>query len=208
MQLDISANVDSVLRRIQGIRDDQIPFALSKALNATAQDVAKDLTIKMDTYIDRPTPFTKTAFMYKSGKFRGKIARKRDLTAIIQVPPAQSSYLKWIIYGGTRQATKPNGIGVPYQKNARLNKYGNVPKRQAGLIKNAKQFIGTVNGVKGVYERRGGKRRPSLKLMHAFEPSVNYKPQFPIHKLADRKANLRIRTNFAREFRAALASAR
>jgi len=91
--INIKSNIDEVIKQISIAKKEQIPYAISLAVNETAQDIATEVTEQMPRFIDRPTPFTLKAYLSASGKWKGKRANKRDLTAIIQAGEIQAEYL-------------------------------------------------------------------------------------------------------------------
>lgn len=206
MEIDVRTNVKEMTKKLDAIQKKQVPFATSLALNMTGDDVAQSLTGAMKQYLDRPTPFTLNAFMTKSGRFKGVKARKNSLTAILIPGAAQAEYLHYQVFGGTRNP-KGKKIAIP-TSNARLNKYGNIPNRKSGLIKKpSKQFIATIKGVTGVWEKygRGGKQ---IKLVHGFEDNVTYQPRFPMFRIAQKTVNRRFNRNFTKALNRALATAK
>ena len=109
-----------------------------------------------------------------------------------------ANYMHYQIEGGTRQTGKR--IPVPYQPNARLNKFGNIIGKKTGLIKKSTQFMGTVGGTEGVFERT----KDGLKLIIGFERSVNYTPRFPFYIIASKFSNSVFDKNFTKAFNRAL----
>lgn len=206
MKVSLVSNVEEVMKGLSALQREQLPFAISLAVNDTAEAVANEITRQMPEYLDRPTPFTETTFQYRSGKFRGKRATKRTLTAVIEGGAIQSKYLKFQIEGGT-ETPKKRAIAVP-TKNATLNRYGNIPNRKAGLIKKPTQFSAEINGVAGIWERSQSKGVKKLKLIMAYEPSVQYEPRFPIYKIAEGIARNTFNRRFNVAMKKALATAR
>lgn len=206
MKVSLVSNVEEVMKGLSALKREQLPFAISLAVNDTAEAVANEITRQMPDYLDRPTPFTETTFQYRSGKFRGKRATKRTLTAVIEGGAIQSKYLKFQIEGGT-ETPKKRAIAVP-TKNATLNRYGNIPNRKAGLIKKPTQFSAEINGVAGIWERSQSKGVKKLKLIMAYEPSVQYEPRFPIYKIAEGIARNTFNRRFNVAMKKALATAR
>lgn len=189
VDLDVRSDVKQVTRMLTNLQKKQVPFATSKALNDTANDVQRAETAQLPKKLDRPTPFTMRAFGVKR-------STKRKLIATVFIKDIQAEYLKYQIEGG-RRTTEGKGTGVPY-KNKKLNVYGNIPGRRKGLVKGKRQFIATIKGIPGVWEVRGKKRAP--RLMIAFEKTVRYKERFPFVKIAEGTA----RNRFPRRFSAAL----
>lgn len=159
----------------------QIPFATSKALNDTADAVAKRLTGAMDTHLDRPTPFTKRAFLTASGRFKGKRATKRSLQAIVIADKAQNEYLKLNVYGGIR-TPKKRAIMVPTGK-VTVNRYGNVPRGvQRQMVDQRGKFFkgGAENNLDpGIYRRT----RTGVEMVATYEPSTKYRKIYPVQDI-------------------------
>ena len=149
----------------------------------------------MDKKLDRPTPFTKRDFFINK-------AKKNLLVGVLLMKDIVANYMHFQIEGGTRQTGKR--IPVPYQPNARLNKFGNIIGKKTGLIKKSTQFMGTVGGTEGVYERT----KDGLKLIIGFERSVNYTPRFPFYTIASKFSNSVFDKNFTKAFSRALKSAK
>jgi len=189
---NVKGDMKPIIKHLSKTQHKQIPFAAAQAINNTLFDIMKAEKAQLPKKLDRPTPFTLKAFRIKK-------AKKTELVGNIHVTPERYKYLKYAIEGGTRTGN----IGVP-TKHAKLNKYGNIPMRKKGLIKNKRQFIQTINGVSGVWE----KSKSGLKLMVAFEKTVNYEKRFPFYKIAEGVARKKFQRNFQRTLRRAIQTAR
>ena len=185
IDISIKADVKAAKKMLRGFQK-QIPFAAAKALTDTVKAVQKAEQKQMPRKLDRPTPFTLKGISIKR-------ATKRDLSARVFIRPIQAEYLRYQIEGGRRRA-RGRGLGVP-TKHARLNQYGNIPGRRKGLVKK-NQFIGEIRGILGVWERghyskrgkfsaRGKSMATSVRLVIAFERSVEYKKRFPFYKIGE-----------------------
>lgn len=169
----IKSNIDEVLRHLKGM-ERQIPFAMAGALNNTAFDIKDDLVDGLSKHLDRPTPFTQRGFEVKK-------ASKTNLKATIQAREIQAGYLRWAIEGGRRRP-KGKAITVPYEKNTRLNKYGNLPRRRIQtLLARDDTFSGNIHGVPGIYQRMKNGR---VKLLIAYEKTAQYDKRFPFRSIA------------------------
>ena len=173
MEITVKDNIKEVQRQLSRLQRKQLPFATSMALNNTAFQAQRALKKQAPIKMDRPTKFTVNAFQVKKSS-------KRNLVATVFVNENRADYLKYQIHGGTR-VSKGRGTGVP-TRHKKLNAYGNVPGRRSGLVKGKKQFIATIKGVPGVWQRygRGGR---AVKLMVGFEKQVTYRPRFPFYKI-------------------------
>ena len=181
-----------IIKHLNKTQKKQIPYAAAQAINSTLFDIMKAEKAQMPEKLDRPTPFTMKAFRINK-------AKKTELVGDIHITRERWKYLKYQVEGGTRTGN----IGVP-TRNAKLNKYGNIPMRRKGLIKKKNQFISKIGNVAGVWERS----KSGTKLIVAFEPSVSYEPRFPFHKIAKGVARKKFQRNFKRSLSRAIASAR
>jgi len=172
IEISIEQDLERLTRHLSDLERKQLPFATAKALTKTAWDVRNHLAERLPRWLDRPTPFTKRAF-------RVKRATKTKQVASVYVQEIQERYLRYQIEGGTRT---PKGAGIPVPThNLRLNRYGNMPRRggtrKLSAAERKKAFIGRAgrSGDLGIWLRTGGKKRPGLKMLVAFKPSVAYR---------------------------------
>jgi len=205
--ITIKADFTKTIKRLNNIERKQIPFAASQAINDVSEKATGQLRRGAEQHLDRPTPFTLRGF-------RVQRSNKHNLRAFVYIAPIQDAYLKYQVKGGTRTS---RAIAVPVE--IKLNKYGNIPGKKSGLARGAHQFIGTFNGVKGVYERghfskkgkftKSKKRRSTaIRLLVAFNKRVEYKPIFPFHKIATGVTRNTIEKAFQRRLAKALLTAR
>ena len=205
---NVKGDLKPLIKHMSKVQKKQIPFAAANAINATLFDVMKAEKAQLPKKLDRPTPYTMKAFKINK-------AKKSMLVGDIHVMPERYKYLKYAIEGGTRTGN----IGVP-TKHAKLNKFGNIPMRKKGLIKNKNQFIAKLNNISGVWERghyskkggsfttKGKSASTVLRLVVAFENSVTYKKRFPFFKIAEAVARKKFQRNFKKSLARAMASAR
>lgn len=121
MRVSVSSNIDEVLGWTARLHP-QFQFACAKALTDTVRIIAAKLPAQVDTDLDRPVPFTRSAF-YTQG------ARKDSLVATVGVKDAQAQYLWWQVEGGARSPAR-KALKLP--SVVQLNEHGNIPK---GLIR-------------------------------------------------------------------------
>ena len=203
MDIGIEHNVKEAVRLMSVKQNKQVPFAASMAINFTADDVAQEVTRQMDRYLDRPTPFTKKAFVNNAGRFKGKRATKRRLEAIIIAGTAQARYLSWAIFGGTRN-TGANKNLIP-SWTANLNKYGNIPGKRKGVANKPKHFEAEINGVRGIWQRLS---TSELRLVALVNDKATYKPLFPIFKIAKQITRKNFSKNFDKAMKQAMRTAK
>ena len=203
MRINVKNNIKEVTKGLSKTHREQIPFATSKAINITLFQLRKEMGKQTTKHLDRPTPFTQKGFLVEA-------AKKTTLKGILFLKEAVEKYLRFQIDGGTRSTGKY--IPIPYKPNAKLNKYGNIVGKRTGLIKNKNQFIGEVNGILGVWERRkvssSTTAKSPLKLVIGFSRTADYKPRFPFYKIAEMFTKNKFDRNFTKAFLEAVRSSR
>ncbi|MEQ4674072.1 hypothetical protein ABN063_05860 [Providencia vermicola] len=142
------ANLKDLTNQLRTIRK-QIPFATAQALTSTVRKIENAQKVALQRNLENPTPFT-----VKSIKSRG--ARKSDLRAKVFVMNIAAEYLTPFEEGGIH---KLNGSALLNPKNIKLNKYGNLPRNKLSSLKvKDNTFIGELNGVNGVFQRKKGRK--------------------------------------------------
>lgn len=98
--LKVWADDTGLMRNLHQLADKDIRRAASWALNDAADDVLKDVQSRMDQVFDRPTRFTKNAFMVRK-------AGPNRLEAVVTERPSvgRRHYLKTQELGGQRGQT-------------------------------------------------------------------------------------------------------
>lgn len=206
--ISVKSNIADVTKRLSKIQRKQIPFATSVALNDTAFGLQKEIKRQMPQKLDRPTPWTISGVQVKK-------STKKNLTAVVYMAGAdglpkqnadRNKYIKYQVNGGTR-TPKKSKIPVPYTKNMKLNKYGNMPRNKVkSLVARPDVFVGNVKGVEGIWQRN--KRNDSIKLLVAFEPVAHYSKRLPFNRIGEGFSMNKFTPNFTRALVRALASAR
>lgn len=190
MQISITSNLAKFKRSIEADAK-QVPYATMLAVNSTMTAVAVRVTSTMPHYIDRPIPFTRRAFLWSNGRFKGIRATKARPSAALICAPIQNNYLKFIVSGGHEAFPKGHPVPGPTYP---LNAYGNLPRRatkQSGTF-----VIKTKAGKSLTYRRVGGK----LQLVAEFIRGANYQKSFPFYDICLKTAIRR----FPLEFRLAM----
>lgn len=198
MQISVQHDLHKITKHLSDLQKKQIPYAASQAINDTAKAAQSAVQAQAEQKLDRPTRQTVNAF-------RVKYANKQKLEGAVFILPWAYEYLKYQIDGGTRRASG-KGTGVP-TANARLNQYGNIPNRKRGLIKNSNQFIATMRGITGVWERYG-KKRNAVRLVVVLEREVKYTARLPFPRIVQGVVQNTFAKHFSRRLQAALATAR
>nr|DAL95634.1 MAG TPA: minor tail protein Z [Caudoviricetes sp.] len=127
----------------------QIPFATAQAMTSVVRDIAAAQKVALGRKLESPTPFTVNA-VGSSG------ARKNNLRAKVFVRDVAAEYLEPFEFGGDH---KLNSQALLNPKNIKLNKYGNMPRNKLSQLKaKPNVFVGEVNGVDAVWQRRKPKK--------------------------------------------------
>jgi hypothetical protein len=141
-------------RMLRNLAKDQMPYAISSALNSTAFAVQKESRKRLESVFDRPTPLIK-------GATRVDKATKQNLAAKVFIDPKRESVLKVHEEGGKRgdqtleRYLRSKGWlaagwkAVPTDKMP-LNSYGN--PRQAE-VKKIITGLPVVSGIRGQARR-------------------------------------------------------
>ena len=196
MQVNVKTNIKEISKNLTRDQKKQVPFASAMAINNTLFQLRKEMGKQTRKKLDRPTKFTQNGFVVQK-------AKKQNLKGMLFLKDAVEKYLKFQIDGGIRSTGKY--IPVPFKQNARLNKFGNIIGKRSGLIKKKSQFIGTVNGLLGVWERQKGNK---LKLIIGFERTVEYKPKLPFYTIAQKFSAAVFDRNFTKAIARSIKSAR
>ena len=223
MQIDIRSDIKELTRSLNRIQRKQIPFATSKALNATAFDVRKTLQDALDIHLDNPTSYTKRGVQVEKSTKRNLVAKVGFRSRKFgkgQGKITQAEDMKRQIKGGTR-FPQGQAIPVPVPSNMRPNKFGNIPRGKIDrlLADKDKYFSGTPKGGKGgagIWQRMpaNSKRAKSrnkggrIRMVIAWEPKAQYSGRFPFRQIVARTVRKNFRLRFDTSIRQALASAR
>ena len=207
MQIKVKDNIKEFTKGLNNVQKKQIPFALSVAINNTLFDMKKTNERKIDTI------FEGGATRYTKRQFRFKKSTKRDPVGIFFITKEGEQYLKYQIDGGIR-TPRGSAVIVPFKKNVRLNKFGNLSKAkspQALLAKN-NVFSANIKGVGGIYQRSKYMKsiqNSKVKLLLAYEDQTNYtNPRYPFYETNKKIANRVFGRNFKRALARALKTAR
>ena len=193
--INVSTNIKEVTKNLKRKEKKQIPFATMIAINDTLFQLRKEMGKQTVKKLDRPTPFTQKGFMVRK-------ANKKNLLGMLFIKKDVAKYLKFQIEGGVRSSNKK--IGVPTGKS-KLNKYGNIPGRKKGLIRNKKQKIMTIKDMTGVFEEHKDR---TLSLMVAFKDRVVYPAIFPFYKIGQKFISSVFDKNFRKALDKALRTAK
>jgi hypothetical protein len=139
ISISVTHNIDETIRRLQA-QARQVPFAISLAINRTAQLVKEDEIHEMRDVFDRPTPYTLNSLYLKP-------STKQTLTAKVWLKEDTSKgtpaakYLLPQIQGGARRLKRfesalrrvgalPEGMVAVPATGAKFDPFGNMDRGQ------------------------------------------------------------------------------
>lgn len=138
-------------------------------------------------YLDRPTPFTKSAY-------RVQQANKAGRPAAVYAAPIQDKYLSKQVFGGTRV---PVGKVNVLPTNHTKNQYGNLPRNKTkSLLANKKKYFSgrpKGGGQPGIWQRMGTSKRPGgykIRMMVSYiDRPIHLRKRLPFYQIAQRVAD-------------------
>lgn len=197
-QLNVSFDSAYVKKRLAK-RQRQIPFALSKGLNLTAEDIRE----------------AEVAELHKKFDVRGQWWRPRRRYGI-NVKPSKKSNLTasvftrayWMfdhVHGG-RRSLAGKRLAVPQTFAIRRKRTGAIAKPwRPKNIKNT--FVTELGGGEGIIFR-WNKRRKMKEKMYFLIPSARIRPTFKWYEVGVKTAKRKARRNFNKGIREALRTAK
>ena len=177
MSITIETNAKKVAKSIGRKAKKHIPMATKWALNNTAKKLQKAYKVQAEKKLDRPTNKGRASTVES---FKIGFASPKHLQAFVAISDVASKYMKWAIDGGV------SGKRSIPTSNRKLNDYGNIPNKKAGLVKGNQEIRKTKTGF-GVWSA-ATKKAPG-KLLVAFKSSVNYQKIFPFYKIGTNLIN-------------------
>jgi hypothetical protein len=207
MQIKVKDNIKEFTKGLSRVQKQQIPFATSVAINNTLFDMKKTNERKLATIFEGGvTAYTKRQFRFSK-------STKRLPVGVFFITDEGEQYLKYQIDGGIR-TPRGSAVIVPFKKNVRLNKFGNLSKAkspQALLAKN-NVFSANIKGVGGIYQRSKymkSIKNSKVKLLLAYEDQTHYRnPRYPFYETNTKIADRVFGRNFKRALERALKTAR
>jgi len=204
MGFDLSSNMTDIMGRFEAVASRQLPFALSRALNDTAESVRKAEVAAMQRVFDRPTPYTLNAF-------RIIPSSKSSLVAVVASKDVQGEYLQRQAEGGVQLPPK---VAVLMPVRVVRNTYGNMPVGAVKkLLGRSDVFVArkrnkkTAHLAPGIYQR-GFADDPKPILLVAFKSQIINRPVFDFEGVAMAAAQEAFPGHFAQRFVEAMNTAK
>ncbi|HIC7208558.1 hypothetical protein [Burkholderia stabilis] len=168
--ISVDADVRALSKSLTRLQKDQLPFAISQALTATAKLAQGAEKAALPEVFDRPTPFTINSVAVKG-------ARKSDLEARVFVKDIAAAYLEPYESGGVHKLIGRGKTWLNPKDKTLLNQYGNFSQNALQRLEARPDvFVGTVKtksgeSIGGVWQRptnvkavkRSGKRGVALR---------------------------------------------
>lgn len=195
--INMETNISALTKALDAFGKDQIPFATSRALNATAHVVRK--TVVEDTY---PRAFTVRNKRFPHVAIKVKNSTKRNLEAVV-FDRLEKDFLQRQAVGGIKKP-RGNTVSVPTDE-IRLSGRG-APKgrRPRALLAGGKRaFRQKAKSGQDVIMQRTTKDRYPLRVLYLQEPNVKIDQRFDFYKDAKFTAQKFFDKSFKKEFAAA-----
>src|SRR5277367_1865987 len=144
---DITVRVDvaDAQRKLSAFARNQLPFALSLAVNTLAFDLMRAENVNISKVFKHPRPFTQRSTQVE------RKATKASPIAIVSVRPTQAAYLAPFEEGGVHHLP---GTALLNPKDINLDQYGQLRKGQIKALANrADTFWATIKGITGLWQR-------------------------------------------------------
>jgi hypothetical protein len=210
--ISVRFEAEQAIKKYRGM-EKQLPYALSVAINRTANDVKQAEIDEIKRVIDNPTPYILKAGVYVrySNKARLQAEIKLNDKAGRGTPVAK--ILAAHIEGGARSAKPfelwlqsrgymPHGWKLVPSRELKLDRYGNISNAKirqimsglgSGPNDKGKAFFIMKNV--GIYERYG-KGRNIVKPVAVFVEQASYKAKYEYVEVGKRA----VRRNFSKQF--------
>jgi hypothetical protein len=160
--ITIKLDVRDAQAKLSAFAKNQLPYALSLAVNDLAFQAMRAENARMPTVFKNPKPFTRRATQVESK------ATKGDPTAVVSVRPGQAKYLAPYEVGGVHVLP---GKALLNPKDINLDKYGQLQKgRIKRLLARPDVFVANIRGISGIWQRltnlvdqKGNKVSPNVR---------------------------------------------
>lgn len=176
MQLGINVDIDEAIKKLDLFRKEQLPYALSVAINDTAVEAKEAIKDEMSRVFDNPTDWTLNSLYVRKGSKSNPAARVW-IKNFAAKGPSPEDWLKPEILGGQRNLKRmekalqhkgllPPGMVIYPTKYADLDAKGNIKQGQVVQIMSYLNIFGE-QGYKANMDKAGRKRFTS-RTGHAY----------------------------------------
>jgi hypothetical protein len=196
--LSVKDDVADMIRRLDGLQERQIPFAVASGLTLTAKQVQKD---EQDEIPNRFRVTKKWWLQQQPTGIKVRPATKQSWIATIY---SEAYFAALQEDGGTKAPFKGGKLVIPsmnlktprQRKSGGANEFRNKPK----------VFVGkTHTGKKAIYRRKSKKQ---VELLYVISPTAHVRKRFGFGDTADRATRENISRIMAQRLELALSTAR
>ena len=190
--MQISVKVDKKLfdREMKKYKN-QIPFAVSKALNATITQAQTDIRGHMkEAFTIRREAFARNSIKVTEW------AKKQSLKAVVAIaPPGQVDPFSMHVVGGTKRPVSGKSVAIPLRAiQPDKKKVISKAKRPRQL---ANSFVTKQSdGQKFIMIRRGKGKKATVRPAYLLVPSVRIKPSFQFYQVGQTSVSRNWSRNF------------
>lgn len=152
MRLNVKVDIAAALRGLSQVREEQIPFAVSLALNRTIEHARAETVREMERVFDRPTSYARNGLWVRRAtkiNLEAEIAFKTEAGKGV---PADK-FMAPGVFGGRRRLKRaeialqrigamPAGYVTVVGSGAKLDAYGNINRGQIVQILSYLQAFG------------------------------------------------------------------
>ena len=210
--LSVSADIKKLSREVDQRFKRQIPYVVSRSLNAVAAAGMQATRKALPSFIDRPKRYTKKSVLFEpSHKTRlvskvGFASRKpkfpssKRFDVVGSIPAAE--YMQRLIKGGIRKPFNDK-IAIPTRKSD-LDRFGNLKRNLARTLLGDRRrfFIGTPRYRPSwgfaLWERVDGNTNIVRRIRYV--DRTDYSPQFPFRAIVERAVKSKFQHAFRKEF--------
>ena len=199
MQITLTSDVAKFTKRLTNIRR-QIPFATSKAINATAWDVRTQIT--QSTY-PKSFPDSPSRTSFPAAAFKVKNSNKHHLQASVY-DRFETDYLKLHVTGGIKRPKSGRKLAIPTRNVKRTKKGRATASTSPQRLLSDKGFIAKSRGASAIVTPV----RKKLRYFYFLHDKARIERRFPFYKDGNRVAGSVYQGHFRRELREAFRTAR
>ncbi len=206
MDIKVKADDSAFRRAMQGF-EKQIPYAIARALTATAQDAQTVLKARLDHDFTIRTPWVAKGI-------RIEAAKKSNIRAVVG---SVDKFMEPQAVGGTKKPHEGKLVGIPLVGKGLprpgIKSVTRPSKWPGAYTEKGKAFVGSpFGGDEGVWQRvtkgRGKDRREGLRLLYVMKPEVRLEARWPVQGIVNEVVAARWDDHTVSAIREALDTAR
>lgn len=198
LTLNVTADLKTCMKQLDGFRSDQFAFAVAKALTKTAQDAQKAVRD------DMPNRFTLRRQWIVQG-IRIEKATKSNLTAMVY--SRDRSFMDRQEGGGIKAPKYGSNLALPMPSVRRTKTQIIAKSELPGNLKN-KFIIHAKDGRVYLANRFAKGKRAGVQLMYELRPKASVKPRLGMHDITNRIVQQNFQKNLIEAMQYAMRTAR